>query len=56
MTTVAILGATGSIGSQTIEVVRAEPERFRITALAAWSSIDLLASQAREFRPEVVAI
>ena len=56
MTTVAILGATGSIGSQTIEVVKAEPERFRITALAAWSSIDLLASQAREFRPEVVAI
>ena len=56
MTTVAILGATGSIGSQTIEVVKAEPERFQITALAAWSSIDLLASQAREFRPEVVAI
>ena len=56
MTTVAILGATGSIGSQTIEVVRAEPERFRIKALAAWSSIDSLASLAREFKPEVVAI
>ena len=56
MTTVAILGATGSIGSQTIQVVRAEPERFRITALAAWSSIDSLASLAREFKPEVVAI
>ena len=56
MTTVAILGATGSIGSQTIDVVRAEPERFRITALAAWSSVDLLAALAREFKPEVVAI
>lgn len=56
MTTVAVLGATGSIGSQTIDVVRAEPERFRITALAAWSSVDLLAALAREFKPEVVAI
>jgi len=56
VTTVAVLGATGSIGSQTIEVVRAEPERFRITALAAWSSVELLASYAREFQPEVVAI
>jgi len=56
VTTVAVLGATGSIGSQTIDVVRAEPERFRITALAAWSSVDLLAALAREFKPEVVAI
>jgi len=56
VTTVAVLGATGSIGSQTLEVVRAEPDRFRISALAAWSSAELLVAQAKEFRPDVVAI
>ena len=56
MTTVAVLGATGSIGSQTADVVRAEPDRFEITALAAWSSIDRLIAQAQEFRPDAVAI
>jgi 1-deoxy-D-xylulose-5-phosphate reductoisomerase len=54
--TVAVLGATGSIGSQTADVVRAEPDRFEITALAAWSSIDRLIAQAQEFRPDAVAI
>ena len=56
MTTVAVLGATGSIGSQTADVVRAEPDRFDITALAAWSSVDHLIDQAKEFRPDAVAI
>ena len=56
MTTVAVLGATGSIGSQTLEVVRAEPDRFRISALAAWSSVELLVAQAKEFRPDAIAI
>jgi 1-deoxy-D-xylulose-5-phosphate reductoisomerase len=56
VTTVAVLGATGSIGSQTADVVRAEPDRFDITALAAWSSVDQLIEQAKEFRPDAVAI
>ena len=56
MTTVAVLGATGSIGSQTLEVVRAEPDRFQISALAAWSSIELLVAQAKEFMPDAIAI
>ena len=56
MTTVAVLGATGSIGSQTLEVVRAEPDRFRIAALAVWSSAELLVAHAKEFRPDAVAI
>ena len=56
MTTVAVLGATGSIGSQTLEVIRAEPDRFQISALAAWSSAELLVAQAKEFRPEAIAI
>tara|TARA_B100000686_G_scaffold30772_1_gene31581 strand:+ start:4313 stop:5476 length:1164 start_codon:yes stop_codon:yes gene_type:complete len=56
VTTVAVLGATGSIGSQTLEVVRAEPDRFQISALAAWSSVELLVAQAKEFRPDAIAI
>ncbi len=56
MTSVAVLGSTGSIGTQTIEVVAAEPERFRITVLGARSSIHQLAEQAHAVRPEVVAI
>ena len=56
MTTVAVLGATGSIGSQTVEVARAEPDRFDVTALAAWSSVDQLIAQAQELRPDAVAI
>jgi 1-deoxy-D-xylulose-5-phosphate reductoisomerase len=56
MTSVAVLGATGSIGTQTAEVIRAEPDRFDVVALAAWSSVAELVRQAREFEPQVVAI
>ncbi len=54
--TVSLVGSTGSIGTQTLEVVRAEPDRYRIVALGASTSIDALAAQAQEFRPDVVAI
>lgn len=50
----AVLGSTGSIGRQTLDVVRALPERFRIVGLAAGKNLDLLAEQAGEFRPEFV--
>lgn len=53
---VAVLGSTGSIGTQTLEIVRAEPDRYRVAALGAASSVDLLAEQAVEFGPEVVAV
>ncbi len=56
MTSVAVLGSTGSIGTQTIDVVGSEPDRFRITALGARSSIRALAEQAHAVRPEVVAL
>ncbi|MDE0845092.1 MAG: 1-deoxy-D-xylulose-5-phosphate reductoisomerase [Candidatus Poriferisodalaceae bacterium] len=56
MTTVAVLGSTGSIGTQTLEVVRAQQDRFQIESLAAWSSLELLVAQVREFRPKQVAI
>jgi len=50
----AILGATGSIGIQTLDVVRLFPDRFDVRALTCGSNVDLLAEQAREFRPSVV--
>ena len=53
---VAILGSTGSIGTQTLDVVRANKERFEVYALCAHRSVDMLVAQAREFRPEVVCI
>ena len=51
-----LVGSTGSIGTQTIDVVRAEPDRYRVIALAASTSVDELAAQAEELRPDVVAI
>jgi len=55
-TTVSIAGSTGSIGTQTLEVIAAEPERFTVAALGAGSSVDLLVEQAKAVRPRVVAI
>jgi 1-deoxy-D-xylulose-5-phosphate reductoisomerase len=52
----AILGATGSIGTQTLEIVRLFPDRFRVVALTGHANVDLLAEQARAFRPELVVI
>ncbi|RUM89552.1 MAG: 1-deoxy-D-xylulose-5-phosphate reductoisomerase [Thermodesulfatator sp.] len=51
-----ILGSTGSIGRQTLEVVSLFPERFKILALTAWRNWRLLAEQARLFRPRMVWI
>ncbi|MDQ3701798.1 MAG: 1-deoxy-D-xylulose-5-phosphate reductoisomerase [Chloroflexota bacterium] len=53
---VAVLGSTGSIGRQALEVVREQPERFEVVALAAGQSARLLAEQAAEFRPQVVGL
>lgn len=51
-----ILGSTGSIGTQTLDVVRVYPERYGVYAICAHRNIDLLIAQAREFKPEVVCI
>ena len=56
MKKLAILGSTGSIGTQTLEVVREHPERFEVYAICAHRSVDKLVEQARDFRPEVVCI
>lgn len=52
---IALLGSTGSIGQQTLDVVRSFPEHFRIVALAARSNVTLLAQQVQEFNPALVA-
>ena len=53
---VAIAGSSGSIGVQTLDVVRAERDAYEVVALGVSSSVDLLIEQAREFRPRVVAV
>ncbi len=57
MTSVTVAGSTGSIGTQTLDVLHREPERFRIHALgASGRSIEALAAQARSLKPDVVAV
>ncbi|MBV9867330.1 MAG: 1-deoxy-D-xylulose-5-phosphate reductoisomerase [Abitibacteriaceae bacterium] len=51
-----ILGSTGSIGQQTLEVVRALPHRLRVVGLAAHSNHELLAQQIAEWKPAVAAL
>ena len=54
---VAVAGSTGSIGTQTLEVVRAEgPDRYQVVALGAGSSVEALVEQAKEFHPALVAV
>lgn len=55
MKNIAVLGSTGSIGTQTLDVAR-NNEDIRIVALSAGSNIELLEQQAREFSPEVVSV
>jgi len=50
----AVLGSTGSIGQQTLQVVRALPHRFRIVGLSAGKNVDLLTKQISEFRPKFI--
>src|SRR5260370_7798501 len=52
---IALLGSTGSIGRQTLDVVRCFPEHFRVVALAARSNVSLLAQQVQEFAPMLTA-
>ena len=56
MKRISILGSTGSVGEQTLAVVEAFPDRFRVTALAAGQRIDKLAHQIERFRPSLVSV
>jgi 1-deoxy-D-xylulose-5-phosphate reductoisomerase len=53
---ISILGSTGSIGRQTLEVISRFPERFRVVGLAAGKNINLLKEQALKFKPKVVSV
>jgi 1-deoxy-D-xylulose-5-phosphate reductoisomerase len=53
---ISLLGSTGSIGTQTLDIVAQYPDQFRIVGLAAGRNVELLASQIRQFRPSIVAI
>lgn len=53
---VAILGSTGSIGVNTLDVIRAHPDRFKVAALTAAKQVDLLAQQCSEFKPAIAVV
>jgi 1-deoxy-D-xylulose-5-phosphate reductoisomerase len=53
---VSLVGSTGSIGTQAVEVMTTEPGRFTAAGLATWRSVEVLGAQARALRPDVVAI
>lgn len=53
---IAILGSTGSIGTQTLDVVAAHPDQFQVVALAAGSNLELLRKQINTFRPRLVSV
>ncbi len=55
MKAISILGSTGSIGTQTLDIVTHHPDQFRVVGLAAGRNIPLLAEQIRQFQPEIVA-
>jgi 1-deoxy-D-xylulose-5-phosphate reductoisomerase len=56
MKKISVIGSTGSVGTQTLDVVKKHPERFSIEALAAGSNIDLLLEQVHQFRPKMVSV
>ncbi len=56
MKKIGVMGSTGSIGTQTLEIVRDNPDRLQITALAAGRNVDLLEKQVREFKPKLAVL
>ena len=56
MRTLTVLGSTGSIGTNTLDVVRRNRHLYQVYALAAGHNIDVLAAQILEFRPEVAVV
>jgi 1-deoxy-D-xylulose-5-phosphate reductoisomerase len=53
---ITLLGSTGSIGTQTLDILEHNPDQFRLVGIAAGNNVDLLAQQVRQFKPEIVAI
>ena len=54
--TISILGSTGSIGQTTLDIIRSNPESFKVKALTAGTDVEKLYNQAIEFKPEIIAI
>jgi 1-deoxy-D-xylulose-5-phosphate reductoisomerase len=53
---ITLLGSTGSIGTQTLDIIQQHPDKFRLVGIAAGRNVELLAQQVKQFRPEIVAI
>ena len=53
---ITVLGSTGSIGQNTLDVIRRNPERFRVKALGAGSNAEKMLKDIREFRPDVAVL
>ena len=56
MKAITLLGSTGSIGTQTLDIVAQYPDQFRIVGLAAGNNVEMLAAQVKQFQPSIVAI
>ncbi|MBN4068759.1 1-deoxy-D-xylulose-5-phosphate reductoisomerase, partial [Desulfotalea psychrophila] len=56
MKTLTLLGSTGSIGCNVLDVVRSFPDRYRVTGLAAGKNIEKLSQQVLEFNPELISV
>ncbi len=56
MKAITLLGSTGSIGTQTLDILNQYPDQFRLVGLAAGSNVEMLASQIQQFQPEIAAI
>lgn len=56
MKKISILGSTGSIGVQALDVIRMFPDEFKVVALSAGNNIELLCNQANEFTPEIISV
>ena len=56
MKAITLLGSTGSIGTQTLDIVENNPKEFRLVGLATGRNVAMLAAQIRQFRPEIAAI
>lgn len=53
---ITLLGSTGSIGTQTLDIVQQYPDQFRLVGMAAGRNVELVAQQIRQFQPEIVAL
>ncbi|MGI8933395.1 MAG: 1-deoxy-D-xylulose-5-phosphate reductoisomerase, partial [Phormidesmis sp.] len=56
MKAISLLGSTGSIGTQTLDIVEHHPDQFRLVGIAAGSNVALLAQQVMQFKPKIVAL